>query len=166
MSQTIIYIDAANIILSAQNLGFNLDIFKLIRHLTDSFRAARIIYFTGNFKSKREEFKKLEDMKVELVYKEIYNEEHKAKANCDVEISHRMTYDILLNTVDKIVLVSGDGDFACLCDFARFKNIAVKVMAFDPISCSRMIKRRQFARVSYLVELGVLITKEKPPAGT
>jgi len=114
----------------------------------------------------REEFETIERAGTELVYKEIYNEENKAKANCDVEIAHRMTSDILLGVAERIVLVSGDGDFACLCDFAQSKNIPIRVMAFDPKSCSRVIKRRQFTRVSYLVELGALITKEKPPAGT
>src|SRR3989344_3763081 len=166
MSRTLVYIDAANIIFSARNLGFDLDILRLIRHMEDSFRPERILYFTGNFKSMREEFEAIASAGVELVYKEIYNEENKAKANCDVEIAHRMTSDVLLGVVDGIVLLSGDGDFACLCDFARSKNISIRVMAFDPKSCSRVIKQRQFTRVSYLVELGALITKEKPPAGT
>lgn len=166
MSPTIVYIDAANIILSAQNLEFDLDIFKLVQHLKDSFRSARIVYFTGNFKSKQEEFQALKRAGVEMVYKEIYNEQHKSKANCDVEISHQMTSDILLGAVGKVVLLSGDSDFACLCDFAQSKGIVIKVIAFDPTSCSRLIKRREFTRVSYLVELGALITKEKPPAGT
>ncbi|MBM3261779.1 NYN domain-containing protein [Candidatus Kaiserbacteria bacterium] len=166
MLKTVIDIDAANIILSAQNLDFDLDIFKLIRHLKDSYRSAHIIYFTGNFKSKEAEFRALADAGVEMVYKEIFNESNKAKANCDVEIAHRMTSDILLDAPERIVLISGDGDFACLCDFAHAKGIAVKVMAVDPVSCSRVIKQRAFTRVSFLIELGALITKEKPPAGT
>ena len=166
MEETIIYIDAANIILSAQNLAFDLDMFKLIQHLKDSYRASRIIYFTSNFKSKKAEFDTITDAGVEIVYKEIHNETNKTKANCDVEIAHRMTSDILLNTPAQVVLVSGDGDFACLCDFAQTKNIAIKVMAFGPTSCSRVIKKRGFTRLSFLVELNTLITKEKPPAGT
>jgi uncharacterized LabA/DUF88 family protein len=164
--KTAIFIDAANIIFSARNLGFDLDILRLIRNLKDSFRPEKVIYFTGNFKSMRKEFAAIEKTGVEMVYKEIYNEENKAKANCDVEISHRMTSDILLGAAVNIVLVSGDGDFACLCDFAQSKKIPIRVMAFDPKSCSRVIKKRQFTRVSYLVELGDLIRKEKPPAGT
>ena len=108
----------------------------------------------------------LKEVGVEMIFKEIYNEENKAKANCDVEIAHRMTSDILLNQVQKIVLLSGDGDFAYLCDYAQAKNLEIKVMAIDPVSCSRVIKKRQFTRISYLVELGHLIRKEKPPAGT
>ena len=166
MSRTLVYIDAANIIFSARNLNFDLAMLRLIRHLEDSLRSERIVYFTGNFKSMREEFERIASAGCELVYKEIYNEENKAKANCDVEIAHRITSDVLLGVVDGIVLLSGDGDFACLCDFAQSKNIPIRIMAFDPKSCSRVIKQRQFTRVSYLVELGTLITKEKPPAGT
>jgi uncharacterized LabA/DUF88 family protein len=164
--KVVVFIDAANIILAAQNLGFDLDMLRLIRHLSDSFRGARVIYFTANFKSKRGYFQTLAESDVELVYKQIYNEENKAKANCDVEIACRMTADILRKRASHVVLLSGDGDFAHLCDFARAEGIEVRVMAFDPKSCSRMIKRRQFTRVSFLVELGQLITKEKPPAGT
>lgn len=166
MHPTIIYIDAANIILSAESIGFDLDMTKLIRRLKDVFRGASILYFTGDFKSKQGEFHVLTKEGVEMVYKEIYNESRKAKANCDVEISHRMTSDVLLHRPQRIVLLSGDGDFACLCDFTHSQNIDIKVMAFDPASCSRMIKRRQFTRVSFLIELGDLIRKEKPPAGT
>jgi uncharacterized LabA/DUF88 family protein len=166
MRDVFVYVDAANIILSAQNHGLDIDSLKLVRHLTDVHRATRVMYFTGNFKSKRREFDVLKTAGVELVYKEIYNEEHKAKANCDVEIAHRMTKDALLNPPEKIVLVSGDGDFAALCDFVHERSIEMKVVAFDPISCSRVLKRRAFTKISFLIELGQRITKEKPPAGT
>ncbi len=166
MQKTVIYIDAANIILSAKGSAFELDLFKLIQRLKDSYRTTSIIYFTGNFPSMRELFTDLERIGVEMVYKEIYNENNKSKANCDVEISHRITSDILLDRVDSIVLLSGDGDFAHILDFAYAYKREVKVIAFNPVSCSRVIKKRQFTRVSYLVEWGVHIKKEKSPAST
>ena len=48
MLKTVIYIDAANIILSAQNLKFELGMLRLIQYLKDSYRTDKIIYFTGN----------------------------------------------------------------------------------------------------------------------
>ena len=44
-----VYIDAANIIFSARNLDFDLDMLRLIQHLKDSLRPERIVYFTGKF---------------------------------------------------------------------------------------------------------------------
>ena len=164
--KSIVYIDASNIILSARNINFVLDILKLVTHLKDSLRADLVIYFSGRFSFMQDTFLKLQERGVELVYKEIYNENSKTKANCDVEITHRITSDILLNVVNKIILLTGDGDFAPLLDFANSKKIEARVMAMDPMSCSLMLKRRDYTNISYLVDLSDLIRNEKPPAST
>jgi uncharacterized LabA/DUF88 family protein len=164
--RTVVYIDAANIILAAKNIGFDLNIIRLVQHLKDSLRAELVIYFSGKFSFMMDTFMQLQQQGVELVYKEIYNENSKTKANCDVEITHRITSDIWTNKVDRVVLLSGDGDFAPLLDFAHSRNLLVKVMALDPSSCSVMLKKRAYTRISYLTDLGKLITNEKPPAST
>ncbi len=166
MTGVIVYIDAANILFSAEDCGFDIDILRLMQYLKDRLRTDNILYFTGRFASKAKMFESLEAAGVEMVYKQIYNENNKTKANCDVEISHRITRDILCSDIQKIVVLSGDGDFVCLYDFARSRNIDTKVFAFDPGSCSRTIKRRPFTKVSFLIESIGLYTKEKPPAST
>ena len=65
----IIYIDSANIILSARNYGLGFDMLKLIRHLKDKFRTEDIIYFSGDFKSQQKLFESLKRIGVELVLK-------------------------------------------------------------------------------------------------
>ncbi len=74
--------------------------------------------------------------------------------------------NIDLKIVDKIVLCSGDGDFAHILDFAVRCGIEVKVIAVYPGSCSRVIKKRAFTRLSYLVDFGSDILNEKPPSST
>lgn len=174
---TIIYIDAANILLSSKSAGLDVDILKLIQKLKDKYRTEKVIYFTGDFKSMQESFDTLIEFGVEMVYKEIYNENSKTKANCDVEISHRITFDIENSLVTKVVLLSGDGDFVHIADYVNRNNLEIKIIAADPISCSRVIKKRQFISLSYLKDFGdsVLLSKdellenfknEKPPAST
>jgi uncharacterized LabA/DUF88 family protein len=111
-------------------------------------------------------FLELESAGVELVFKEIYNENNKQKANCDVEISHRITHDIDFNIVEKVILCSGDGDFAHILDFAHAKKLEVKVIATDTQSCSRVIKRRDFTKVSFVTDFGQDVLHEKPPTST
>jgi uncharacterized LabA/DUF88 family protein len=169
--KSVIYIDAANILLSANNLDIQLDVFRLFQYLKDVFRSDKIVYFTGNFKSKQKYFQDIKDFGVEIVFKEIYNEENKAKANCDVEIAHRITYDIDHRLVERVILLSGDGDFVHLADFAQVQKIAFKSIAFDPKSCSRVIKKRSFLKVSYLVDVLQKVRQsssnnEKPPTST
>ena len=64
------------------------------------------------------------------------------KANCDVEISHRITYDIENNNVQVIILTSGDGDFASLFDYAKSKLETVRCFSAHPKNTSTMIKER------------------------
>jgi uncharacterized LabA/DUF88 family protein len=165
-NKTIIYIDAANILLSAKNIKLDLNIFKFINKLKDKYRSEKIIYFTGKFSSIEDFFVKLQNFGVDIVFKEIYNENNKQKANCDVEISHKFTYDIDHYLVNNIVLCSGDGDFAHILDFANSKKIPVKVIATDTKSCSRVIKRREFTRVSFITDFGNDVLNEKPPTST
>jgi hypothetical protein len=102
------------------------------------------------------------------------NQNNKLKANCDVEISHKITRDIDMNLVDSFILISGDGDFVPLFDFAKSFNLIAKVIAFDPKSCARMIKQRFFLKVSYIVDdyhfykddNKMLFENEKPPTST
>ncbi|MEI6400172.1 MAG: NYN domain-containing protein [bacterium] len=162
----IIYIDAANIILFAKNINLDFNIFRLINKLKDKYRSEKVVYFTGRFKSMENYFLELQGSGVELVFKEIYNENNKQKANCDVEISRRITYDVDFNFVSKIILCSGDGDFAHILDFANSKNLEVKVVATDPKSCSRVIKRREFTKLSFITDFGDDVLNEKPPTST
>jgi uncharacterized LabA/DUF88 family protein len=153
MAKTTVYIDAANILFSAKNLGIDLDMLRLVRYMRDVHKDGTVIYFTGKFVSHEHHYSDIRALGAEIVFKEIYNEEAKLKANCDVEISHRFTSDILLGKTDAVVVLSGDGDFVALYDFAKTKNIPILVMPFDWVSCSRMIKRREsFLRISYLIE--------------
>ncbi len=152
--KTVVYVDAANIILSCKNVNLKIDILKLIQKLRDKYRPIKIIYFTGKFKSMQIFFEAIKNLDVELVFKEIYNENNKTKANCDVEISHRVTYDVENNFVSEIILVTGDGDFVHIADYINRNNYKIKFVAAEPISCSRMIKKRQFITLSYLREFG------------
>jgi uncharacterized LabA/DUF88 family protein len=156
----VVYIDAANIVLSARNLGFDIDIVRLARYIQDTFRPAHIIFFTGKISSLANEYAALCVRGVEVVFKEVYKEGTTVKANCDVDIAHRLTLDVQTEVTDSIILLSGDGDFVPVLDFARAKGAEVRVIAFDTMSCSRMIKRRMFTRVSFLVEAVARLAKE------
>jgi uncharacterized LabA/DUF88 family protein len=166
-NKTVVYIDGANIILSARNINFEIDFSKLIKYLKDKYKPSSIYYFTGNFKSQSSLFNNLEQAGVKMIYKQIYNENSKTKANCDVEISHKITYDIDHQDVRDMVLLSGDGDFIHIMDFAKREGLRVKVIAADPSSCSKVIKKRDFVKVPYLSDIkNRIINNEKPPLST
>ncbi len=114
--KVIAYIDAANIILSCERLGIDLDFLKLQVYLKHKFRADEIYYFTANLK--------------------------------------------------ELVLLSGDGDFSMLLDYANENSIKVNLMPADKKSSSKILRIKSFLKIIFLEEIKSLITKEKTPAGT
>lgn len=175
--KTRIYIDASNIILSLRELGHKVDFLKLQVYLRDRFRTDEIYYFTPNLKGLEEDLKKLEEKNFKVIKKEIYFYQNKIKANCDVEISHYITSHIKDKLVDKIVLLSGDGDFSLLLDYAKENKIEFDVLAATTKSTGKFMRKRYFPKVYFLTEIakvkdifteagpGIENKKEKIPVG-
>jgi uncharacterized LabA/DUF88 family protein len=161
--KTNIYIDAANIILSARDSGLDFDMIKLIIHLKDKYKSNTIVYFTAKFNDHSEIYLKLKELNIEIFFKESYLEKNRLKANCDVEISHRITLDIENNLVNTIILVSGDGDFVSLLDYAKSKLESVICFSSHPKHTSTMIKTREYLKVTYLSDIINLINTMEIP---
>lgn len=98
-STNILYVDAANLIMSSKNFVDGYNVVDLLIHLQEKYHIQKCVYFTSRFLDFKQEYSSLEQIGVEIVYKEKYIENSKLKANCDVEISHRMTFD--LNNLSK-----------------------------------------------------------------
>lgn len=160
---TNIYIDAANIILSARDSGLDFDLLKLITHLKEKHKAQNILYFTAKLEKHSEIYLELNKLGVEIVYKEGYRDTNRLKANCDVEIAHRITFDIENNLVDSVVLASGDGDFVSLLDYAQANIFSVICFSSHPKNTSRMIKTRNYLKITYLSDIIGLIQKREIP---
>lgn len=98
--------------------------------------------------------------------KDIYVENSKIKANCDVEISHYITKHIENKLVKEFTLLSGDGDFSMLLDYAKEKDVKVNLMPSDNKSTSRILKKKEWLKIIFLNDLRVLLEKEKTPTNT
>ena len=161
MNRACVYIDASNIILSAKNINFDLDLGLLFQYLYDKFRDCKIILFIGDVTY-------LEDIKsiiiennVELIVKQTVKEGGKIKANCDVELTNRMTVDVERSLVNKIILMSGDGDFVALTDYAKNTGKVVLCISVTPKNTSIFIKHRPYLRIMYLIQIRDLIENKK-----
>lgn len=151
--KTNVYIDAANIILSAKDRGMDFDMIELIIYLKDKYRADKIIYFSARFEEHRQLYVDLYKNEVVIVFKQGYRENKRLKANCDVEIAHRITLDIENNNVQAIILTSGDGDFASLLDYAKSKLKTVRCFSAHPKNTSVMLKERSYLEIIYMSQI-------------
>lgn len=153
MINTCIYIDAANIILSAQRISFDLDLSLLFKYLYDKHRYCKIIFFIGDVEYLKNINGVLIEYKVDLVIKQTSKEGGRIKADCDVELTNRVTIDVERNLVDKIVLMSGDGGFVALTDYARDMGKLALCISVTPISTSTFLKQRRYLRLMYLIQI-------------
>ncbi len=162
----IAYVDASNIILSARRAEIDIDFLRLKIYLEDKYDVEKVYYFTPNLKSTKDENNALINAGFEVVFKEIYHENDKTKANCDVEISHYITKHIENKMVSGMVLLSGDGDFFILLEYAKINNVSLDIVSTDPQSTSKLLKRRFYNKITFLIDIKDRLEKEKPPTNT
>ncbi len=98
---------------------------------------------------------------IELIIKKTVIEGGKIKANCDVELTNRITIDVERDSVENVVLVSGDGDFVSLTDYVKDMKKHVKCISFAPKNTSIFIKQREYLRVMYLIQIRGLLENKK-----
>ena len=140
-NKNVLYIDAANLMITAKEFRLEYDLFQLLLYFKDKYRINKCYYFSGNFSKQKKDFDLLQKYGVDLILKEVYFDNGKTKANCDVEISHQITFDVENNLVEKVILISGDGDFCSLLKYVQGKNINTKLFAIHPKSTSYLYKR-------------------------
>ena len=159
-NKTNIYIDASNILISLRNDNYKPNVERFFVYLNDKFRPDHIFYFTPKYKKEEEINKIISNInKVNIIYKEIYNENSKLKTNCDVEIAFQIMKDVLIEKIKNIILVSGDGDFVSVLDYAKEKNINTRVIGGTKKSTARIIKARDYLRYFLLTDVKGLVDR-------
>ena len=159
--QIIVYIDGANLYNGVLSLGKNLDYYKFYRWLKEKYKITKAIIFIGKTTQNSEIYKYLEKSGFSLIYKKTYKTKvDKIKGNCDAELILKSIEDAYEKNLQKVILISGDGDFSCLIDFWKRKNILCEILAPRKKYCSLFLKRKNVP----LVYIEDIIHKiEKPP---
>ena len=132
--KTFAFIDASNIIYGTRDEEWKVDFKKLFKYLKERYECRKIYYFAGkDEKNEKQEkfYKKLELFGYDLILKKVkiyVQNGHKIKkANCDVDLTFYAMRD--LNLFDRVVFLSGDGDFEILIQYFLKLTKEVIVMA-------------------------------------
>jgi len=91
----------------------------------------------------------IKDYEYTLVYKTVLPLlDGKIKGNCDAEIVlHAM---IIINNNHKAVVITGDGDIACLVDYLRSVDIFKLVIACRQDSCSHLLRKAARCNIMFI----------------
>jgi len=159
----IAYIDGANLDKGISRLGWNIDYKRLLVWLREKHGVSKAIFFTGRIENLSYFYEELAGIGYVLILREtVRGVGGKIKGNCDTEMVLHATIDLFEGSYDQAIIISGDGDFACLVDFLKNKSGIKAVFAPHSDRCSILLKRTGVP-ITFLNELQETLQKEKAP---
>ncbi len=146
ISHCYVYIDWANLHQWSKNRWW-IDYKKFKIWLADKYKTEKIYLFVGYVKGNELLYSQLSERWYILVFKETLEIEWKVKWNCDAElvvtaISNFYEPWTQKPWIHKVILVTGDGDFACLIDFFKERSCPIILLAPNHNYCSYLLKKR------------------------
>ncbi len=156
-----IYIDGANLYTASKFFSWELAYDKFYIWLSDKFKTEDIFLFLGFVEENKGIYKKLENIGFKIIFKKTLRAKGKIKGNCDAELVLRSVQDIIRGDFDEFVLVSSDGDFSCLLEFAKSEKKSVHVIS--PSTKLSYLIRKLNIKTTFMRDLKNLIKKEKTP---
>jgi len=115
------FIDSQNVNLGVRELGWKLDFAKFRVYLKEKHAVKYAYIFIGYIPGNDVLYSALQKMGYICVFKPVlFYADGKVKGNCDGELILQAMIDY--NHYDKAIVVTGDGDFACLIQYLYRNN--------------------------------------------
>ena len=134
------FIDGANLHKGILELGWKLDYKRFCVFLREKYRVSVAYLFLGYVPEFGGLYRDLQNWGYTLIFKPTLRNAHKElKGTCDAELVLQAMLD--LSKYDRAVLVTGDGDFACLVSHLAKVGKLEQVISPSHRKCSVLLKR-------------------------
>lgn len=134
------FVDGNNLNMGTRNLGWKLDYAKFRIFLKEQFGVKIAYYFIGYMPENTDLYNRLQTAGFVIVFKETFKQKDgNVKGNCDAELVLQAMIDF--PNYNKSVLVSGDGDFACLIKYLLKKDKFLTVIAPSSENISWLLRK-------------------------
>ena len=146
------FIDGTNIHRSIEENGWTLDTRKFRVYLEERYGVTEAYYCIGYLERNQKLYERLRNEGYKLVHKPAYNSKSgKIKGNIDSELVLKAINE--QDNYNKAVIVSGDGDFACLVSDLIEKDKFRILIPPAQDSCSKLLKKASQGRMCYIHSL-------------
>ncbi len=154
----IAYIDNTNLYKGCQAEGFQVDYARLRKYLEERFAVKTAYIFIGFLPGNEEMYRVLQEQGYTLIFKPtIPGGRGEIKGNCDAELVLQATSDFYEEKYKKAIIVTSDGDFACLVKFLLKRSAIDSVLSpRSSKKCSSLI-RKSGVKILFLPEVKVHI---------
>ncbi len=153
------FIDAQNVNLGVQAMGWKLDFQRFRVYLRDKYGITRAFLFLGRIKQNEPLYQALRRYGYERVFKEVVTgKDGKIKGNVDAELVLQAMIEY--PHYEQAVIVTSDGDFACLVRYLYEKGKLRAVLSPSHVHCSVLLRRAGKEKVMFFENLRGKLTYE------
>lgn len=145
------FIDSQNLNLGVRRCGWVLD-FKRFRVFLKEKHAVNIAYiFIGYIPANQPLYTFLQHCGYTLIFKEVVHQEGKPKGNVDAELVLQAMIDF--DRYQRAIIVTGDGDFACLVRHLNSHDKLERVLAPNQAKCSHLLHKAAAGRIAFVEDM-------------
>lgn len=163
-AKVVAYIDGANLHKGAQSIGLDLDYERLYTWLGFKYHITDAYLFIGMIPDNIDLYNRLTRIGYKIVFKEVvFDGSGKPKGNCDADLVLKVTSDFYEKNTDEVVLVSSDGDYACVINFLIAKGRKPIVLAPSIAKKCSVLLRRSGARIAYFPDFAHRVKHQQKP---
>ena len=145
------FIDGNNLHRSALDIGWKLDTKKFRLHLEETYGVCKAYYCIGFMVSNQGLYDRLESEGYELIYKKVQIVNGRPKGNIDAELVLKCMTQY--RVYKQAIIVTSDGDFACLVEYLLQKGKLRKVIASKKENCSELLEQASGRYITYIDDL-------------
>lgn len=144
------FIDAQNVQMGVKELGWKIDWKRFRIYLQEKFSVQVAYIFLGYIKEYASLYLALEKAGYTLIFKEILmlRNSNKIKGNIDAELVLQAMIDY--EKFDQAILVTSDGDFACLVRYFVHHGKLAYVLSAHTKWCSALLKKAAQGKIRCL----------------
>lgn len=156
------FIDAQNLFMGTQSLGWSIDVFRFRVYLKDKYNVTEAYWFFGYMAENQSFYELLQKAGFIVIFKEIARtRDGKPKGNVDVDLTlHTL---IKRDDYDQAVLVTSDGDFGVLVKYLKDNDQLKAVLSPNRQHTSFLLRKATGSdlAVQYLDALQKRIGRQK-----
>ncbi len=143
------FIDSQNLNLGIRDLGWKLDWKRFRIYLREKCHVAKAYLFIGYIPENQNLYRVLQESGYILVFKPVLMRPGgKPKGNVDAELVLQAMIE--RDKYERAVIVSSDGDFACLVSYLKNEGKLERVLSASRNGCSKLLKKAAGNRIDFL----------------
>jgi uncharacterized LabA/DUF88 family protein len=145
------FIDGNNLYKAKEDTGWKLDTRKFRRYLEEVYEVGKAYYCIGFIEANKGLYGRLKSEGYVMVYKETTTVNGDVKGNIDAELVLKSMTQY--RVYKEAIIITSDGDFACLVEYLIKKNKLRSVIASKRVKCSHLLEEASGSYICYLDEL-------------